>query len=73
MKNPFQKEDNTGALIAYIAIGALAAGAVTYLYLKKRSALKTAAKAGKEHALDYLKPHHVKKKVTTDLHELGKL
>jgi hypothetical protein len=32
MKNPFEKEDHT-ALIAAIAIGAVTAGAIAYLYL----------------------------------------
>ncbi|WCT14898.1 hypothetical protein [Mucilaginibacter jinjuensis] len=73
MKNPFKKEDNNSALIAFVAIGAIAAGAITYLYLKKRSALKAATNEVKEHATDYLKPHHLKKKRTTDLHDLGKI
>ena len=73
MKNPFKKEDNNAALIVYAAIGAIAAGAITYLYLRKRSALKLIAEEAKEHAGDYLKPHSLKKKRTTDVHELGKI
>jgi len=34
MKNPFKKQDNTG-LIVVVAIGAVAAGALAYLYFTK--------------------------------------
>ena len=34
MKKPFKKQDNTG-LIAVVAIGAVAAGALAYLYLSE--------------------------------------
>ncbi|MBW4891433.1 hypothetical protein KXQ82_17020 [Mucilaginibacter sp. HMF5004] len=37
MKNPFVKNDNTG-LVAAIAIGSVAAGAVTYLFTTERGA-----------------------------------
>jgi len=72
MKNPFKKEDNSSAL-AGIAIGAMVAGAITYLYLKKQAAAKAAAQEIKEHATDYLKPKPLKKKQTTDVHELEKI
>jgi hypothetical protein len=37
MKNPFEKNNNTG-LVAAIAIGSFAAGAVTYLFTTERGA-----------------------------------
>jgi hypothetical protein len=73
MKNPFKKEGNTAALIAYAALGAIVAGAITYLYLKRRSVLKLNEKERKEHAGDYLKHKTLKKKRTTDVHDLGKI
>jgi hypothetical protein len=73
MKNPFKKEDSNAALVALIAIGAIAAGAITYLYLKRKSIVKRRKDEAKEHAGDYLKPHNRKKKRTTDVHELEQI
>ena len=73
MNNPFKKDDSPGALIAYVALGAIAAGAITYLYLKRKAALKYIEQQRKEYAGDYLKrDHHIKRR-TTDVHDLGKI
>lgn len=76
MKNPFVKEDNSGLVIAAVAIGAIATGAIAYLYSTKkgfafRKKLSGGTNEAKEHAKDYLekKTHKLKKK-TTDLHEI---
>jgi predicted RNase H-related nuclease YkuK (DUF458 family) len=75
MKNPFVKEDNS-LLIAAVAIGAIGAGAIAYLYTTKygsifRSKVTEKTEDSKEHATDYLKKktHHLKKK-KTDLHDI---
>lgn len=75
MKNPFVKEDNS-LVIAAVAIGAIAAGAIAYLYTSKkrfsfREKLTNIAKQGKRNKTDYLKnkTHKLKKK-TTDLHDI---
>ncbi|MFD0763298.1 hypothetical protein ACFQZI_00435 [Mucilaginibacter lutimaris] len=69
MKNPFKKKDNSGILIAGLAIGAMFAGAITYLYIRKQNEIRAAADKLKEHAQDYLKKK-AKKKLKTDLNEL---
>lgn len=75
MKNPFVKEDNS-LIIAAVAIGAIAAGAIAYLYTSKkgfsfRAKLSGKAQKGKEHATDYLKKKAPKlRRKTTDLHEI---
>lgn len=73
MKNPFKKEDYISALLAYAALGAIATGTITYLYLKKRSALKAVKKEAREHAGDYLKHNNFKKRRTTDVHDLERI
>jgi len=73
MKIPFRNENNHVALIAFIAFGAITSGAITYLYFKKRSALKAKVDETKAHATDYLNHTHLKKKRTTDVHDLGKI
>ncbi|MBD1393582.1 hypothetical protein [Mucilaginibacter glaciei] len=58
MKNPFQKKDHTG-LIATIAIGTLAAGALTYWFLSdsgqvsRKKAKKMLKDAAKNAAAEY--------------------
>lgn len=69
MKNPFQKEDNSGVLIAGLAIGAMFAGAITYLYIRKKAEIREATDNLKEHAKDYLKKK-VKKKLRTEIKDL---
>ena len=76
MKNPFVKEDDTSLVIVAVAVGAILAGAIAYLYSKKNGnpfskKIADVAEEGKEHATDYLKKksHHLKKK-KTDLHEI---
>jgi hypothetical protein len=73
MKNLFKKQDSTGALIAYLSLAAIAAGTITYLYLKRKSALKRIETQVKEHAGDYLQHKNTKKRRTTDVHDLGKI
>jgi hypothetical protein len=72
MKNPFHKEDNSGILIAGLALGAIFAGAITYLYIKRKQDIEAAAAELKEHAQDYLKKKekHAKKH-KTDVSELA--
>ncbi|MFD1256731.1 YtxH domain-containing protein [Mucilaginibacter terrae] len=76
MKNPFVKEDHSGVTIAAVAVGAITAGAIAYLYATKkgfafRKKLSGKSKEVKEHATDYLqhKAPKLKKKVT-DLHDI---
>jgi hypothetical protein len=38
MKNPFAKKDTSGLWVAAIAVSALAAGVLTWLYFKKKEA-----------------------------------
>jgi esterase/lipase len=72
MKNPFHKEDNSNILIAGLALGAIFAGAITYLYIKRKADIDAAAAELKEHAQDYLKEKGKKaKKIKTDISELG--
>ncbi|QXV67186.1 hypothetical protein FPZ42_01150 [Mucilaginibacter achroorhodeus] len=71
MKNPFKKEDNHGILISGLLIGAMFAGAITYLYIKKKSELQEAGEDIKEHAKDYLKKKAGKlKKHKSDISDL---
>jgi hypothetical protein len=78
MKNPFVKEDNS-LIIAAVAIGAIAAGAIAYLYTSKkgfsfREKLSGKRKEVKEHATDYLTKKAPKlKKKTTDLHDIEEI
>ncbi|MET3980504.1 LPXTG-motif cell wall-anchored protein [Mucilaginibacter sp. UYP25] len=69
MKNPFKEKDNSGILIAGLAIGAMFAGAITYLYIRKKREINQAADELKEHAKDYLKKK-VKKKLKTEIKAL---
>jgi DNA-directed RNA polymerase subunit M/transcription elongation factor TFIIS len=78
MKNPFEKEDNS-LVIAAVAIGAIAAGAIAYLYTTRygsifRNKVNEKVEENKEHATDYLakKSHQLKKK-KTDLHEIQEI
>jgi esterase/lipase len=72
MKNPFVKEDNSNILIAGLALGAIFAGAITYLYIKRKADIDAAAAELKEHAQDYLKKKEKKmKKHKTDVSELA--
>jgi len=66
MKNPFVKENNSGAWIAAAATGLIAAGAAAW-YLVKRVSAKPHAD---EHALDYLQPAPLLHKKKTDVHDL---
>ena len=72
MKNPFQKEDNSKILIAGLALGAIFAAAITYLYIKRKADIEADAAELKEHAQDYLKKKqkHIKK-IKTDVHDLA--
>lgn len=69
MKNPFKKNDNSGLLVAGLAIGAMFAGAITYLYIRKQNEIRAAAYELKEHAQDYLKKK-AKKKLRTEIKDL---
>jgi membrane protein DedA with SNARE-associated domain len=76
MKNPFVKEDDSSLVIVAVAVGAILAGAIAYLYTQKNgnpfvNKVADVAEEVNEHATDYLKKksHHLKKK-TTDLHEI---
>jgi len=71
MKNPFKQEDNHSFLIPGLLIGAMFAGAITYLYIRKKSELKEAADELKSHAKDYLKKREGKlKKHKSDINDL---
>jgi phage-related minor tail protein len=76
MKNPFVKDNDNSLVIAAVAIGALAAGAIAYLYATKkgfafRKKLSNTAEEGHEKATEYLEKKARKlKKKTTDLHHL---
>lgn len=72
MKNPFHKEDNSKLLLAGLALGAMFAGAITYLYIKKKADIDAEAAELKEHAQDYLKRKEKKvKKLKTDVSDLA--
>ncbi|GGH16292.1 hypothetical protein [Mucilaginibacter phyllosphaerae] len=55
MKNPFKKHDNSNKLVAGLTLGAIFAGAIVYLYTKRKADIDAAAAELKEHAQDYLK------------------
>ncbi|MCC8426338.1 hypothetical protein [Mucilaginibacter sp. UR6-11] len=67
MKNPFIKESNNGLWIAVAVTGVIAAGAITWLYIKRTT---SARQLHDEHMSDYLKPKPGKQRKTTDLHHL---
>lgn len=71
MKNPFNKQDHSGLIIGAIIMGALAAGAGIWFYLRgKRDAEENTYNY--DHAQDYLEGKHKKKKKhKTDVSELG--
>jgi hypothetical protein len=72
MKNPFKKHDSSNKLIAGLALGAIFAGAITYLYIKRKADIDAAAAELKEHAQDYLENKKKKaKKLKTDVSELA--
>ena len=72
MKNPFKKHDNSNKLLAGLALGAIFAGAITYLYIKRKGDIEAAAAELKEHAQDYLKDKEKKaKKLKSDVSELA--
>ena len=74
MKNPFHKEDNSFKLIAGLALGAVFAGAITYLYIKRKADIEDTAAELKEHAQDYLKKKDkFAKKVKSDVSDLADL
>lgn len=66
MKNPFVRENNSGAWIAAAATGLIAAGVAAW-YLVRRTTNKP---ENTEHALDYLQPAPLIHKKKTDLHDL---
>ncbi|MBK0380386.1 hypothetical protein [Mucilaginibacter segetis] len=72
MKNPFHKHhDNSNKLIAGLALGAIFAGAITYLYIKRKADIEAEAARLKEHAQDYLKEKRQKmKKHKSDVDDL---
>ncbi|TWR30460.1 hypothetical protein FPZ43_05830 [Mucilaginibacter pallidiroseus] len=71
MKNPFKHKDNSGILISGLLIGAMFAGAITYLFIKKRSEIEEAADELKSHAQDYLKKKEAKlKKHKSDIEDI---
>ena len=55
MKNPFKRHNNSGKLVAGLALGAAFAGAIVYLYIKRKADIDAAAADLKKHAQDYLK------------------
>ncbi|OOQ59047.1 hypothetical protein [Mucilaginibacter pedocola] len=72
MKNPFKKQDNSNKLIAGLALGAVFAGVITYLYIKKKAVIDAEAAELKEHAQDYLKAKAKRiKKLKSDVSELA--
>ncbi|MBL4675838.1 MAG: hypothetical protein JKY70_06490 [Mucilaginibacter sp.] len=72
MKNPFKQEDSNSFLIPGLLIGAMFAGAITYLYIKKKSDLIAEANELKAHAKDYLKKKEGKlKKHKSDIDEIA--
>jgi gas vesicle protein len=79
MKNSFQKEDSNSLIIVAVAIGAIAAGAITYLFATKkgftfRKKLTSDAEEGHEKATQYLQKKARKlKKKTTDFHEIEEI
>lgn len=76
MKIPFKftKEDNSNKLLAGLALGAIFAGAITYLYIKRKADIDAAAAELKEHAQDYLKQRKEKaKKLKSDVSDLTEI
>ncbi|TSD63970.1 hypothetical protein FFF34_015520 [Inquilinus sp. KBS0705] len=72
MKNIFKKQHSSNKLVAGLALGAIFAGAITYLYIKRKNDIEAAAAELKEHAQDYLKKKEKKaKKLKTDVSELA--
>ncbi len=72
MKNPFKKHDNSGKLVAGLALGAAFAGAIVYLYIKRKADIDAAATELKKHAKDYLKDKRKDaKKLKTEVSELA--
>jgi hypothetical protein len=72
MKNPFKQNDSSGKLLAGLALGAAFAGAIVYLYIKRKADIDAAAAELKEHAQDYLKEKRKgAKKLKTDVSELA--
>jgi len=71
MKNPFQKEDSNTGLFAGLAMGAIAAGGIAYLYFKRKKEMAAIEAFKKEHAADYLKEKAPRpKKHKSDVDEL---
>gem|GEM_PF-2602348 len=74
MKNPFKEHDNSNKLIAGLALGAIFAGAIVYLYIKRKADIDAEAAELKEHAQDYLKKKGKQaKKLKTDVSELAEI
>ncbi|WP_345952400.1 YtxH domain-containing protein [Mucilaginibacter sp. PAMB04168] len=79
MKNLFVKENDNSLVIAAVAVGAIAAGAIAYLYATKkgysfRKKLSNVAEGAKDHSTDYLEKKNTKRKrKTTDLHEIEQI
>jgi len=72
MKNPFKKHDSSNKLVAGLALGAIFAGAIVYLYIKRKADIDAAATELKDHAKDYLKEKRkLAKKAKTDVSELA--
>ena len=72
MKNPFKKHDSNTKLVAGLALGAIFAGAIVYLYIKRKADIDEAAAELKDHAKDYLKEKRKQaKKAKTDVSELA--
>jgi hypothetical protein len=72
MKNPFKKHDNSNKLIAGLALGAIFAGAIVYLYIKRKADIDAAAAELKGRAKDYLKEKGKQaKKLKTDVSQLA--
>ncbi|MCQ6961148.1 hypothetical protein [Mucilaginibacter aquariorum] len=72
MKNPFKKHDSSNKLVAGLALGAIFAGAIVYLYIKRKADIDTAATELKDRAKDYLKEKRKQaKKAKTDVSELA--
>jgi hypothetical protein len=68
MKNPFKKHNNSGKLLAGLALGAAFAGAIVYLYIKRKTDIDAAAAELKENAKNYLKEKRKKaKKLKADV------
>jgi hypothetical protein len=67
MKNPLKKTDSSGLWVASIFITALAAGALTCLYVKKGRAEEADAHLNYPYVRD---KGGKKKKAKTDLHDL---